>query len=73
MANSGRNSNGSQWFITLDAMPHLDGKHVVFGRVTKGMEYVEAICAAVGTNTGVPARPVVIGACGECPPRDGTE
>ena len=65
MANSGRNSNGSQFFITLDAMPHLDGKHVVFGRVTRGMEYVEAVCAAAGTNTGEPARAVVIGDCGE--------
>ena len=67
MANSGRNSNGSQFFITLDAMPHLDRKHVVFGRVVSGMEYVEAVAAAAGTPTGVPARSVVIADCGEAP------
>jgi cyclophilin family peptidyl-prolyl cis-trans isomerase len=65
MANSGRNSNGSQFFITLDAMPHLDGKHVVFGRVTSGMEYVEAIVGVAGDRSGVPARRVVIADCGQ--------
>ena len=71
MANSGRNSNGSQFFITLDAMPHLDGKHVVFGRVVEGMEYVEAIAGAAGAAgdaTGKPTRRVVIQDCGELPP-----
>ena len=64
MANSGRNTNGSQFFITTVRTPHLNGKHVVFGEVVDGMKVVRAI-EKLGSQSGKTRAPVTIEDCGE--------
>jgi len=57
MANSGPNTNGSQFFLCFKATPWLDGRHTVFGRVLEGMEVLKKL-EAVGTSSGTPTKQV---------------
>ncbi|TPX58727.1 hypothetical protein PhCBS80983_g02950 [Powellomyces hirtus] len=65
MANSGTNSNGSQFFITCAKCDFLDGKHVVFGRLVDGLLTLRKIENVPTGPNNRPKLPVIISECGE--------
>ena len=70
MSNSGKNTNGSQFFITTVLTSWLDGRHVVFGEVIRGKSVVRATENTPTAEGDVPKSPCVIAGCGQLPPDD---
>lgn len=64
MANAGKNTNGSQFFLCTAATPWLDGKHVVFGQVIAGLDVVQVV-ESLGSRSGATRGTIIIADCGE--------
>merc|ERR1719229_2097372 len=65
MANSGRDTNGSQFFILFKPAHHLNGKHVVFGEIVEGHSTLDAIEGVKPLSDDKPIAPIVIARCGQ--------
>ncbi len=65
MANSGKDTNGCQFFITTVPTPFLNGKHVVFGKVVEGMEVVKKVEMTRVRGESRPVSDVVVAECGQ--------
>ncbi|EGP87255.1 uncharacterized protein MYCGRDRAFT_30791, partial [Zymoseptoria tritici IPO323] len=64
-ANRGKNTNGSQFFLTLEACPHLNGKHAIFGRLVGGEDTLAKIAKVKVDEKDCPVTPVLVSRCGE--------
>lgn len=64
-ANRGKDTNGSQFFLTLEPCPHLNGKHTIFGHLVSGEDVLSRISKVAVDKNDRPVEPVLISRCGE--------